>query len=392
MEKLIGFGLAGFGTIGRTHLAAIQANLALHPHDASGNGVNAKPRAVLTRRPGTCAGLPFEKIYSSMEDLLADTEVKVLDICTPNNLHFKAAEAGLIVGKAVYCEKPLCHEQAEADKLCTLAKQTSLPNQCALTMRFRPMVGRMKDMLEEGAIGEPIHFRASHFHHSYLSAARPMSWRQDLTQSGGGAVMDLGIHILDLARYLLGNIMRLRAVSRIVHKTRITGNGESVPNNTDEYLKADLETENSVPGILECSRVSASSMGESFFEIFGTGGSLLLHGERFNKLTLNEAGGSGAQNLGSGKPGLDRKPGLPGKPGKYESELKSILPDSRQSMGAFIDGHAAAIKNIANWAAGLAPFSGTPTFEEAAKSQALVHACLRSAAADGQWERTTAAE
>ena len=80
--------------------------------------------------------------------------------------------------------------------------------------------------------------------------------------------MDLGIHILDLARYFLGNVKRLRAVLLILNKTRRTKEGISVPNNTDEYLKADLEMESGIPGTFECSRVSKSSLGDNLFEIF----------------------------------------------------------------------------------------------------------------------------
>jgi len=363
MNNLIGFGLAGFGMIGRTHLTSMQANLALHE-----GSVNAKPRALYTRRPAACADLPFEKIYDSLEELLDDPEVKVLDICTPNMLHGEAAEAGFKSGKGVYCEKPLSNEQVEAEKLCNMAEQSGLPNQCALTMRFRPMVSRMKDMLEAGVIGQPVHFRVSYFHNSYLSADKPMTWRQDLEHSGGGAVMDLGIHILDLARYFLGNVKRLRAVSRILNKTRNTKEGLSVTNNTDEYLQADLEMENDLPGTMECSRISKSILGDNIFEIFGTKGTLLLHGKSFSELKLDAA--ADGFRL----------------PGKRETELRSLLPESRQTLGTFIDSHAAAIKNMANWAAGLAPFSGTPVFAEAVKAQDLVHACLRSAASDGSWE------
>ncbi|GHV43436.1 1-carboxy-3-chloro-3,4-dihydroxycyclo hexa-1,5-diene dehydrogenase [Spirochaetia bacterium] len=367
----IGFGLVGFGIIGRTHLTAMQANLVLH--DGS---VNALPRALCTRRPEACAGLPFEKVYSSLKELVEDSQVQVLDVCTPNNLHGEAVRAGLAAGKGVYAEKPLSHDQAEADQLAALAGQARLPNQCALTMRFRPMVNRMKDLLEAGAIGEVIHFRVSHFHDSYLNPDKPMNWRQELGASGGGAVMDLGIHILDLTRYLLGDVGRLRGISRILNKTRpVEGKADAhVSNKTDEYLQADLEMKNGAAGILECSRISSSVLGNSLFEVFGSRGSLLLHGERFSQLTLTEAGGRGPQLISGAKPG------------KREAEVRLLLPESRQSVGTFVDGHAAAIKNMANWAAGLAPFSGTPTFAESANSQALVHACLRSAEVDSRWE------
>ena len=365
MNNLIGFGIAGFGKIARTHLAAIQANLVWHE-----GSVNASPKALYTRRPGVRADLPFEKIYASLDGLIKDQDVKVLDICTPNHLHSEAAKAGFKAGKGVYCEKPLTNKQTEADRLCTLAEQSGLPNQCGLTMRFRPMVNRMKDMLAADIIGQPIHFRICFLHNSYLNPTRPMTWRQDFYQSGGGAVIDLGIHILDLTRYLFGNVRRLRALSLTLHETRDTNEGLSVLNNTDEYLKADIEMENGIPGIMECSRVSRSSFGDNVLEVFGTRGTLLLHGEHFSELALNSCAEAGLKV-----------------PGKFESELRPLLPDPLQTMGTFIDSHAAAIKNMANWAAGLKPFSGTPVFTEAAKSQKLAHACLRSAAADGKWEK-----
>jgi predicted dehydrogenase len=203
-----------------------------------------------------------------------------------------------------------------------------------------------------------------------------MGWRQQLALSGGGAVMDLGIHVLDLLRYLLGDVARLRALSRIVNKTRYTGTDRNskVPNETDEFLSAVLEMQNGSLGVLETSRVSTSALCNEAIEIFGTKGSLLLDFDNAGRLTLTEAGGREPVLAGSGKPG------------RHEADLLPLLPDARQSAGPFVDAHAGAIKNMANWSAGLKPFSGTPTFAEAVKSQVLVHACLRSAREDGQWE------
>jgi predicted dehydrogenase len=371
METNIGFGTVGFGLIARTHLLAVQANLALHEGE-----VNAFPRALCTRRPEACAGLPYQRVYTNPEQLIADPLVQVVDICTPNHLHAAVAEAALNAGKCVYVEKPLSNELEQAKKLYALAEETGLPNQCAFVMRFHPAVNRMKDMLEAGIIGEVIHFRACYFHGSYLDPNRPMSWRQQFACSGGGAVMDLGIHILDLLRYILGDVTRLQAVSRIVHKTRFADISRSskVQNETDEYLHASLEMAGGAAGIMETSRVSTSSLCNEAFEVFGTKGSLLLNLDGLDRLVLVEAGGQG--------PLLVRG----GIPGKHEADLLPLLPNTRQSIGFFADAHAGAIKNMAGWSAGRPPFPGTPTFAEAIKAQALVHACLRSARKDGQWE------
>jgi predicted dehydrogenase len=372
MNKGIGFGTVGFGMIGRTHLTAMMANLVLHE-----DSVNGIPRALCTRRPDENAGLPYEKIYTSTEQLIGDDRVQVVDICTPNNLHGEVATAALETGKCVYVEKPLSDRLEDAEYLCGLAREIGLPNQCALVMRFRPPVNRMKDMLEAGVIGDVIHFRSCFFHGSYLDPNRPAGWRQQLDLSGGGSVMDLGIHVLDLVRYLMGDVLRLRAVSRIVHKIRYTDESRttSMPNKTDEYLCASLEMENGAIGIMESSRISTSAVCNEGLEIFGTKGSLILNFEGQGSLTLVEAGGCGPLLVTDGSAGT------------YEKELMPLLPSVRQSLGAFTDAHAAAIKNMANWSAGLPPFRGTPTFAEAVKSQALVHACLRSAQTEGHWEK-----
>lgn len=368
MNRDIGFGLVGFGMIGRTHLTAMLVNRALHE-----GSVNAYPRGLCTRRPELCGDLPFEKIYANPEELAADPLIQVADICTPNNLHASAAAAAIKAGKCVYVEKPLSNNLQEAAELDRLAQKAGVPNQCALTIRFRPHINRMKDLLAD--IGDVIHFRSCFFHGSYLDPERLMSWRQDLALSGGGAVMDLGIHILDLIRYFLGDVRRLRAISRIVHKVRYRKTGQKFPcaNETDEYLGAFLEMKSGATGVMETSRVSSSSFCNEIFEVFGTKGSLALDFEGPGNLRLHPANGRGTVLVGE-------------QSGPFEKALAPLLPPARQSLGPFMDAHAAAIKNMANWSAGEKPFAGTPTFAEAVKAQALVHACLRSAHNDGQWE------
>lgn len=358
--------MVGFGMIGRTHLAAMEVNRVLHE-----GSCNPYPRGVCTRRPEAMAGLPFERVYGDPRELVSDPLVEVVDICTPNYLHGSAARTALEAGKSLYVEKPLSHDPAEAEALARLAEEKALPNQCALTLRFRPAVNRMKDLLEAGAIGKAVHFRACYFHHSYLDPARPMSWRQELDKSGGGSVMDLGIHLLDMLRYLLGDADRVLALARTLHRIRYL-EGKSRPNNTDEYLCAMVEMKNGSAGLVETSRISDSPVHNEGFEIFGAGGSLSLDFDR-GRVFLNRAGGGGPLLVEGG-------------PGPLEQALLPLLPPVRQSLGPFVDAHAAALKNMAAWHAGERPFPGTPTFAEAVRAQALVHACLRSAE-NGRWEQ-----
>ncbi len=371
MEKKVGFGTVGYGMIATTHLLGMQANRMLHP------GAPAPwPRALCTQRPEACAGLPYEKIYTTVEELLADGEVAVVDICTPNHLHAPAALAVLAAGKALYVEKPLSHRLDEAGRMQRAAQAAGLPNQTALTVRFRPTVNRMKDLLDAGTIGVPIHFRCCFYHGSYLDEKRPTSWRQQFARCGGGAVMDLGIHILDMVRYLLGEVETVCATARTVNKRRPAKAGEpaTVENDTDEYLCAMLHMKSGAAGVMESSRVSTSALGNEVFEIFGTKGSLTLDFDGPGALWHTPADGSGSVRTTGAAPG------------PYEKAVSALLPPARQSLGPFVDAHAAAILNICRWHAGEKPFAGTPTFVEGVRAQALVDACLRSAESGG-WEK-----
>lgn len=360
----VGFGTVGYGMIARTHLAAMSAMAALRPDEP-----HAVPRALCTRSPQACAALPYGAVYDDWQALLADEQVQVVDICTPNHLHGEVAVAALKGGKSVYLEKPITHTWGSARALADLAGRTGLPNQAALVFRFCPAVARMKDRLDAGEIGEVIHFRACFYHGSYLDPARPTSWRQQLAKCGGGAVMDLGIHVLDLVRYLLGEAESLTAAAKTVNKSRYTDNTRTatVPNDTDEYLCATLRMENGALGMVESSRVSSSALGNEFLEVFGTRGSLYLDLDGEGGLWLAPADGTGPRRLTGTAPG------------PVEQELAALLPPARQSLGPFVDAHAAAIQNMCRWHTGGAPFSGTPTFRQAALSQALVHACLQAA-------------
>lgn len=365
MIDAIGFGTIGMGMIAQTHLIGMQVNRVAHPDD-----ICAHPRALCTRRPDCAAGLPYEMCYTDPYELIADENVQVVDICTPNDLHVPVATAALRAGKAVYIEKPISHRLDEAESLYALAEQTGLPTQTALIMRFRPDVNRMKDMLRAGAIGEAIHFRACFYHGSYLNPKRPTSWRQTLAQAGGGAMLDLGIHMMDLLRYLLeDDIVDVTAQMRTVNKQRFTDETccDTVANDTDEYACAMLTLSRGAVGMIESSRVSASALGNEYFEIFGSKGSLLLR--------LDAGGGVWM----TAPDGISSRVPQSATPGEYEASLLPFLPGPRQSMGSFMDAHAAAIHNLTAIVAGHPSFLGTPDFAEGLYAQRLVASCMDNA-------------
>ena len=189
-----------------------------------------------------------------------------------------------------------------------------------------------------------------------------------MAMAGGGAMMDLGIHVLDIVRYIIGDIAEISANARTVWKERYTDSSccEKVVNDTDEYMYATLTMQNGALGIIESSRVSTSAYSNETLEIFGTKGSIFLDFDKMGRVVLTEAGGRGSVELN-------------GHPGESEKEALALLPEPRQSLGPFIDVHAAAIQNICNWFALGKTFSGTPTFKDGYEAQLLVQRCIDSA-------------
>jgi len=362
MQK-VGIGTVGFGFIAEVHLEAMLINSMIFIERPI-----AYPRALCTSNQKKNQKLPYEIITDRMEDLLVDDLVQVVDICTPNDMHYAAAKAAVEAGKGVYLEKPLTNNLKDSQKLCKLVEMTSCVNQVALIMRFFPSVTRVKDMLEDGILGDIIHFKMNFYHGSYLDPDRFMSWRQQFAYTGGGACLDLGIHHIDIMRYLLGDVKRVMARMITINKTRYVDDTreKSIPNDTDEYMTATIELKSGAIGCVEASRISTSCSNNEYFEIFGTKGSIYVDlSETPNKIYLYEAIKKEYRRVNQGV-------------GKYEQDLARIYPFGKVPVEKFVGAHGAAIQNLALWASGERPFIGTPKFQDAYEAQKIIAACQMS--------------
>ncbi len=145
----------------------------------------------------------------------------VVDICTPNNLHYEQILAAAKRGKHIYYEKPLCLNGAEAAALQTELADCKSIIQGAYVLRFSPpAVAKARALLKKDALGKIHSFRFTSYHSSYLNPDRPGAWRLKHATSGGGALMDLGSHLLDLLRFLLGEAVEVTSWFDTVVKTR----------------------------------------------------------------------------------------------------------------------------------------------------------------------------
>jgi predicted dehydrogenase len=124
-----------------------------------------------------------------------------------------------------------------------------------------------------------LNFRANMFHSSYLDTNRPMSWRLRKAESGGGVFADLGAHLVDLMRVLLGNVGSLRAQTRTYITDRPVKKGEAQRSevDVDDWALATLELESGSAGVIEVTRMAAGAAEDTSIQIFGSQGALAFH-------------------------------------------------------------------------------------------------------------------
>ena len=146
--------------------------------------------------------LEIPKAYTNYEDLLEDPEIEAVSICLPNFLHHRAACAALESGKHVLLEKPMAVNAKEASDILNWAKRNNKILMIGFNYRFRPEIVTLKSWVEDGLLGEIYHAQSILLRRRGIPAMG--SWFTTKAESGGGALIDIGVHYLDLGMWLMG--------------------------------------------------------------------------------------------------------------------------------------------------------------------------------------------
>ncbi|GMA62483.1 Gfo/Idh/MocA family oxidoreductase [Alicyclobacillus fastidiosus] len=251
-NQSIHMALHGYGYIGRFHVLASQLNLAC---------AVAAPRlvwdaAVVRSLESEAAARAAESFSFVTDDLAAllQQPIDAIDITSPNALHYAPFQLALEMGWGIYCEKPISHQLEEAQEMAQRVKQAGLVHQVALMYRFHPAVIEARDWLLSGQLGRVLTFRAELLHGGYLNPNRTMSWRLQSGEAGGGAMMDLGIHLIDTLHMLLGRVDSVSAATK-TFVTRRSGQSGDEAVDVDDWASATLQMTSGAVGTLEVSRV-----------------------------------------------------------------------------------------------------------------------------------------
>lgn len=272
----IRIGLIGYGGIGRVHAAAYRAisfHYGLRADSIEIAGV-ATSRAETAKRAAEEIGCSF--FTDDYRELLDRDDVDMVDICTPNNSHHEIVMAAAEAGKHIYCEKPLAMNVAEAAGMARAVRAAGLKAQATFNFRFFPAVTRAKELVDAGFLGQIFSFRGRYHRSSYISSEKPMSWRLRREITGGGALFDLGSHILDLLYFVLGEFDQVNGALDTLIPERPAALGSTAMERVevDDIALLHARLRDGTLGTVEISRMGAGATNDLTFEIFGQSGAI----------------------------------------------------------------------------------------------------------------------
>ncbi|HKQ42988.1 MAG TPA: Gfo/Idh/MocA family oxidoreductase [Pseudonocardia sp.] len=216
----------------------------------------------------------FASAVTDWRELVVDERVGLFDNCGPNGLHAEPTIAAAEAGKHVICEKPLGRDASESYETWQRVAATGVKHMCAFNYRFVPAVRLARQLIESGEIGEIVHFRGAYMQD--WGAADSEAWRFDKSVAGSGALGDLGAHVIDLARYLVGEIASVSALVSTFWPGR----------EVDDAVESAVAFENGAVGTIEATRFATGHRNAFRWEINGSKGSIAFDMERLNELQV----------------------------------------------------------------------------------------------------------
>ena len=272
--------MLGHGFMGRAHVHALRtiAYMTTPPtRTRLVELVGHRPEAVSeeARRYG------FERATTDWRVMVEDPDVTLFDNVGPNDLHAEPTLAALRAGKHVLCEKPLGRSAPESHELWQAAEAAGVVHMCGFNYRFVPAIRLARELIAAGEIGAIHSFRGSYLQDWLADPDSPYVWRLDRQRAGSGALGDIGAHLVDLARFLVGEIAAVSGRVRTVFLERPGGLVD-----VDDTVEATIEFEHGAGGSISASRLCHGRRNALTFEVSGARGSLAFDLERMNELLV----------------------------------------------------------------------------------------------------------
>lgn len=352
-------GIIGLG-YGRAHIPGCQA---------AGVEVIAVCQRRLEQATTVAERYGVPKVFAEWEQLVKLPELDIVVVATPPHLHHTIVNRALELGKHVICEKPLALNLDQARAMAEAAKASGRIGMTVFNWRFTVAMQKLHEMVAQGALGRLFHTYSAWFGSRYADPDAPVSWRLDRSIAGSGTLGDMGVHLIDLHRWLFGEFRRVGAQTGIAYPDRFTPDGGK-PADAEDFCSVLAELETGAQVNIQLSRVARGhnlhaltafgSQGAVSYRLFRDGG-----GPHWYRGELSFAQGKSALQSVKLRGGLPKGT----KPGEAfdTTGYATITPLMREMIRA--------IKTRS---------PASPSFEDGLKAQAVMQA-IQEAAATRTW-------
>src|SRR6266851_2592391 len=234
----IGIGMLGYAFMGKAHTNAYKKiPYMIYPPPAvprlvaiAGRNEEAAKEAAV--RYG------YERYYTDWKEMLKNDRLQLFDNGGPNDAHAEPSIAAAQAGLHVLCEKPLARDAREAATMLEAVTKAGVKHAVMFNYRFVPAIRQAKELIDSGALGQIYHFRAVYLQEWIMPHYQQgMIWRLDKNQAGSGALGDLGAHIIDLGRFLVGEFKAVNALTRtFIPQRPLPGGGQGQVTVDDAFI------------------------------------------------------------------------------------------------------------------------------------------------------------
>ena len=288
-KKELRIGLIGGGFMGRTHTNGYKRVGDFFPELEYRPVLKAVCSRTADRVKAFAEQWGYESVETDWKAVIARNDIDAVDICTPNNMHAEIAIAAAEAGKMVLCEKPLCRNLAEGQKMVDAVEKAGVKNTVWYNYRRLPAVTLAKQIIDSGKLGRIFHYRANFLQDWTINADLPQGgeglWRLDIDAAGSGVLGDLLSHCIDAAIWMNGSIKDVSAVTETFIKERVhqaTGQMQKV--GIDDACIFHCHFENGSLGLFESTRYARGHKALYTFEINGEHASIRWDLHDLNKL------------------------------------------------------------------------------------------------------------
>jgi predicted dehydrogenase len=266
-EKLLQIGMVGAGFISHYHIQGVQE---------AGGVIHSVYNHTLEKAKTRASEYDITQATDQYDDLLHDPDIDALIIATPDFTHQDYTIRALQAGKPVLLQKPMGRNADECLAMIDAAEETGTPLYVSFMHRYFEEIEALQQLLKQDALGQVFSIRQR----NATPGADWAAWFYSKDQVGGGVMLQLGVHGIDLLRYVFGEITHVKATTERMVKARQLADGTIVTPDNEDFVIATYRFASGAIAVHECSYTEVAGTDRFRMEVYGSAGTAWLRTER----------------------------------------------------------------------------------------------------------------